>query len=325
MEPQNLSQSYKKKTLLTADELISHLKKKGITFKYISEESARSFLEEHNYFFKLYAYRANYEKITKGAKKGQYIHLDFSFLQELSTLDCHLRYLIVEMCLTLEHALKVMLIKDIEANPDEDGYSVVSKWNKRVQNGKTRIQNIESQAKSGYCRDLIRKNHGHDYPIWVICEIISFGDLCKLIQTYDKMYPNRLHFNPTLVFQVKNLRNAAAHSNCLINNLRQNMITSKSSQGSVISKEVSRIHQISKRTRIDCLSNQQVYDFTALLYLFFRVVQSTAIKQITYKNLLNLFIHRMRKRKRYFRDNALIYGRYRFIIYVIRNICRPRY
>lgn len=317
MEPQNLSQEYKKKTLLTADELISHLKKKGITFKHTSEESARSFLEEHNYFFKLYAYRANYEKILNGVKKGQYIHLDFSYLQELSTLDCHLRYLIVEMCLTLEHALKVMLIRDIEANPDEDGYSVVAKWNTTDPRGKTRIQNIESHAKSSYCKELIRKNHGHDYPVWVVCEIMSFGDLCKLIQTYNKMYPHRIGFNPKLLTNVKNLRNAAAHSNCLINNLRPDAKVSNTLQGTKIHQEMSQVHSISKRTRITCLSNQVIYDFSALLYLFFIVVKSDPIKQKTYRSLVKLFSYRMRRNQEYFIDNALICMSYRFAIYAI--------
>ena len=47
------------KQLLTTSQLISHLKQKGITFKYISEDEAADFLDNHNYFFKLYAYRAN--------------------------------------------------------------------------------------------------------------------------------------------------------------------------------------------------------------------------------------------------------------------------
>lgn len=50
------------KQLLTTPQLISHLKRKGITFKYISEDEAADFLDNHNYFLKLYAYRANYQK-----------------------------------------------------------------------------------------------------------------------------------------------------------------------------------------------------------------------------------------------------------------------
>lgn len=310
---------YTKKRLLSADELIRHFDKKGITFQNVSREEARDFLENHNYFFKLYAYRANYEKVMSGEKEGQYIHLDFSYLKELSTIDCHLRYLIVELCLTLEHALKVMLIRDIEANPNEDGYSVVAEWNTKDHLGKTRIQKIESQAQSSYCKELIRKNHGHDYPVWVLCEIMSFGDLCKLVKTYDCMYPHRLGFNPKLLTNVKNLRNAAAHSNCLINNLRSDTEHSNIPQGSKIHQEISSIRAISQRTRLTCLSNQVIYDFSALLYLFFLVVKSDPIKKKAYHDLLKLFVHRMQKHKEYFADNALICMSYRFAIYSIRH------
>ncbi len=310
---------HKKKPLLTADELISHMDKKGITFRHMDREAARDFLENHNYFFKLYSYRANYEKASAGKNRGKYLRLDFSYLQELSTLDCHFRYLIVEMSLTLEHALKVMLLRDIETNPDEDGYKVVASWDKAA-DGSSRISRIESQMRTSYCRDLIQKNHGYDYPVWVVCELIPFGDLCKLLQKYDRMYPRRLPFNTNLLFNVRNLRNGAAHSNCLIYNLHPAADgTNKSrNQGSVVYHKVSQIRQISPRTRTDRLANHQVYDFCTLLYLFFLVVRSEPIKRKAYYSLIHLFVHRMRRHRKYFEDNTLICSTYRFTIYAIR-------
>ena len=77
---------------------------------------------------KLASYRENYPKYLTGSKIGQYINLDFAYLRELSTIDMHLRYLIIQMCLDLEHALKVSLIAHIESNPKEDGYELVRKF-----------------------------------------------------------------------------------------------------------------------------------------------------------------------------------------------------
>lgn len=77
---------------------------------------------------KLAAYRANYEKCPDGKRQGQYKKLDFGYLKGLSTIDMYLRYLIIEMCLDIEHAIKVRLIDDVTNNLVEDGYDIVRKF-----------------------------------------------------------------------------------------------------------------------------------------------------------------------------------------------------
>ena len=311
------------KQLLSTNDLIIHMKSKGITFQYDSEAEVADFLENHNYCFKLYAYRANYQKIKTGPRKGQYIHLDFAYLRELSVLDYHLRELILNMSLNIEHALKVILIKDIETNPLEDGYNLVSIWDarsaKNVPGLKSEIQKVEAQSRTSYCQNLIRKNHGHPYPIWVVCELISFGTLCKLIKTYDQLYPGRLPFDVNLLFHIRDIRNAAAHNNCLINDLSPARYAfNLSVQGTEITRHVASISQISKRTRIQKLSNKPIYDFVTLLYLFPKIVHSAKILKKTRSALLDLFLSRMVRHKKYFSSNATITTTYRFLIYVIR-------
>lgn len=113
------------KLLKTSDELISHMKIKGIKFNIVKEEDAKIFLQNNNYYMKLASYRANYDKHKSN---GEYINLDFAYLQELSTIDMHLRYLILQMCLDVEHALKTRLLKDMEDNPEEDGYDIIRRF-----------------------------------------------------------------------------------------------------------------------------------------------------------------------------------------------------
>lgn len=60
------------KQLLSIDELIEHMKKKGITFNEVSESDAKDFLQKNNYYMKLAAYRSNYEKCPTGKRVGQY-------------------------------------------------------------------------------------------------------------------------------------------------------------------------------------------------------------------------------------------------------------
>lgn len=53
------------KLLKTSDELISHMKIKGIKFDIAKEEDAKVFLQNNNYYMKLASYRANYDKQKK--------------------------------------------------------------------------------------------------------------------------------------------------------------------------------------------------------------------------------------------------------------------
>lgn len=116
------------KELLTNDQLLEHMKRKGIKFNIVSEDDAKEFLKHNNYYMKLAAYRTNYSKQTEECKtKGQYINLEFAYLKELSTIDMHLRYFILEMCLDIEHHLKIHLLNGLESEGD-DGYQLIRKF-----------------------------------------------------------------------------------------------------------------------------------------------------------------------------------------------------
>ncbi len=103
----------------TAHQLIQKMNsEKGISFKYTSKSQAETYLTDVNNYLRTAAYRKNYQKHTKGINTGKYINLDFAYLQELSTIDMHFRFIISKMCLDIEHALKVQILKDIENNPN---------------------------------------------------------------------------------------------------------------------------------------------------------------------------------------------------------------
>lgn len=57
-------------------------------------------------------------------------------------------------------------------------------------------------------------------------KLISFGDMVKLYEYYTERYPRHLK-DSELLYSIRDLRNATAHSNCLINKLQNR--TSKSS------------------------------------------------------------------------------------------------
>lgn len=83
---------------------------KGVSFNIIGEDEAESFLDNRNYFFKVKAFGKNYEKYyTEGDLKGRYVNLDFAYLVELSRLDKHLRSLVLDLTLDIEHYIKVRI------------------------------------------------------------------------------------------------------------------------------------------------------------------------------------------------------------------------
>mgnify|MGYP000428319387 CR=1 FL=1 len=109
------ARDHDKKPWLTPLEQIAHLRSKGVRFDLISETEACSYLAENNNYFRIRSYRTNFEKVTEGARKGQYANLDFKMLVDLSIVDMLLRNELFPMALDIEHFSKVRLLRAIEA------------------------------------------------------------------------------------------------------------------------------------------------------------------------------------------------------------------
>ena len=190
------------KPKLTAVQLVDKMKKKGITFKYITEEKAAEYLTDKNNYLRTAAYRKNYQKYNNGTNKGKYIDLDFSFLQELSTIDMHLRFLISKMCLDIEHDLKVRMLKNIETDPTTDGYDIVNTF---LSQNFYIVGKLEATSASPFTSDLIHKYFTiqrvynnqkgkkenkivayNDCPAWVLLEMLTFGDFIKFYEFYSQ-------------------------------------------------------------------------------------------------------------------------------------------
>lgn len=310
------------KILLSTDELIKHMKNKGITFNIVSENDAKIFLQNNNYYMKLASYRTNYPKYLSGAKAGQYINLDFAYLKELSTIDMHLRYLIIQMCLDIEHALKVSLITHIENNPLEDGYELIRKfigyinYNGQAQNEYI-LKKIRGHRSSDYCKDLIEKYYPY-FPVWVFVELISFGDLTYLIAFYDELYSEQI-VNNKFMNTVRDMRNAAAHSNCLINKLFE-PLNPKRQIDSVISNYVKNVPGISAKSRAKNLNYRVVYSFITMLYVYDSVVPDGKAKDKRYQEIQELFGKRMVQHADFFQSNNKITGIYEFMKKIVDSL-----
>lgn len=303
------------KTLLTVDKLIIHMDEKGIKFNIVNKDAAKAFLTNNNYYKKFSSYRKNYTQAPdlKGVKKYQ--NLEFAYLQELSRIDLRLRYLIMQVCLDIEHAMKVEILNNAVILGD-DGYKIVKKFLEKYSDVAKRIH---EHSTSPYCSDLITR-YEHNYPIWVILEVVSFGDLCKFFKCFSENF-KELFKNPDIVFNVRELRNAAAHSHCLINDLRNG----NAKPLPVISQFVSAISDIQSSTRKSRLSNHFINDFISTLYFYDFIVKSDGAKQHTYEEINSLFNNRMLRNKEYFLNNMPIKNTYNFTKKIVDKIINNAY
>ncbi len=297
--------------ITSPDEAIAIMKEKGIRFDIVTEEEAKQILTERNYYHKLMAYCDNYTKIQDGIHDGEYERLDFAYLKELSIIDMYLRYLLVHMCLDIEHHVKLMLIHDIEQNPAEDGYDIV----RRCDPNYSMRDQIVRQSVGSYSRDLIERYIPDlDIPVWSFCELTTFGDLYKLYKSYVTQYRGRPLPKYSLLKAIRNMRNNCAHNACLIFKLDKPNPHYKVSD---ISNVISKIPTISKNSRISYLSIPSIHDFAVVLYWYSQFIRSPGLLRTRKKELYHLFLVRLRENRQFFRDNDTLLGSYLFCIKLI--------
>lgn len=302
---------------MTIPQQIEYMRdQKGIQFNIVKEEQAALFLRDHTYYFKIKAFEKNYSKYTSGPKKGKYFELEFAYLQELSTLDMYLREIILSMTLDIEHYLKVRLLKDLSENEYEDGYSIVQEFF----SCQPKVPlSITEKARNSYCEGLVQK-YSESFAAWNIVEVLSFGDLVNFCDLYYSKYPDRT-INMGDFRIVKFLRNAAAHNNCLINNLSDNS-GNGFRQNRHANTFLATVEGISGKTKAKKMGNRSVHDFVVMLCCFQNIVSSPGVRQRQIGKLKALIDHRFLLHREYFAENKLLTSNYDFIKKVIDKIAQ---
>ncbi len=306
------------KPKLTISEQIAHLKNKGIKFELCSEDDALDYLTLNNNYFKIRAYRKNFEKCSYGEMKGKYLNLDFAMLKDFAIIDMRLRYVLLSMCLDIEHFEKVKLLRVISDSMN-DGYTIVNSYLDNLDMcGKKHIleNDINSRSKSSYCKGIINKYHDH-YPAWAFVEILSFGQFTYFLKfCADYFNDNDLKEDYYLLQSVRNIRNAAAHNNCIINNLSLN--TNSYAPNNKVLLFLSTIG-ISKDSRKRRMSNESVCEIVTLLYTHCSIVSSQGVMKARSQEIHNL-IDRFFKNINFYIGNDLITTTFNFLKKVVDNL-----
>jgi len=302
------------KPMLDTDGQIDHLIKKGVKFDYVSVDDARKYLEENNNYFRLRAYRKNFDRHPDGENKDKYIDLDFAMLVDLSVIDMRFRYVLLKLVLDVEHFAKVKLLKSV-SEKQKDGYQIVDDYFAKIkeldnEKGTNGLQILESELSRNennpYCGGIIKK-YKENYSIWAFVEVIPMGSFINFFEfCANRLDDKELKNIAYLLKTVKVLRNAAAHSNCLLHDMKAQDSIYKPHYH--MSKALSSISPFVKDKK---LKNERTREITTLLYTHSILVTSKGVHDRA-KNDLNDIIDRMYRNIGYYKGNDVITSNFEF-------------
>lgn len=303
------------KPKLSLDGQIEHLKEKGVLFNIMDEAEARDYLGQHNNYFKLTAYRKNYDKHPAGENKDKYINLEFAYLVDIAVIDMQLRYRIVHMALDLEHHTKLQLLRKMDEY-NEDGYQVVQDYIDSLDEKQRKIFDSEINRNKGniYCGDIIAKYEGA-FPVWAFIEIVPFG---RLVAFYgfcaDRFSDKSMKDTFYRLLTCKEIRNASAHSNCILNNLKAK--TAAHSTNAAVTLELMKIKGMNTNFRKNRMSNARIQQVVTLLYTHKDMVESEGIKRSESEDLKKI-MERVDKNYDFYNTNPMIKGTFDFLKLVV--------
>ncbi len=273
--------------MLTVEQQIAHMKSKGITFDLVTEEEAAAYLRTKCQFFRVYAYRRNFDRHVGGEFDGQYANLDFGHLKTLSSLDRKLRDVLLAMTLDVEHFAKVRLLAAAEDN-GEDGYAIMRAYRASLPDeDRSRIDGeLKTRKNDPYAGGIVRKYLG-DMPIWAFCEVVPFGIFTDLV----RFCASRWHDKDLedVHYQLKNsrqIRNAGAHGACVLNDV---VSPSPSTRPPATLVNAMNMHGIPRRLRTKWLRSRRMVQICSLLYLFSQIAPEGEVRSDCEAALASLF------------------------------------
>lgn len=302
------------KRWLTPQEQVQHLLSKGVQFDLWAEEDAEEYLRRNNSYFRLRSYRSNFAKRVGGKKDGQYIDLDFAMLVDLSIIDMYLRNELLPLTLDIEHFSKMALLGEIERY-GEDGYEIIkdflascerSEGNRRWN---VALDEISRGKYSPYTKGLVERHPENDYPVWEFFEVIPFGRFAYFVKFCSRRFEDRnLESLFYLLQSVKGLRNACAHNNCIINDMKAGDSTHKP-RASVL-RALGGIG-IGKAARQTKMSNERFQQIATTMYLHRHLASEGVIEHRA--EHLERFVERMAKHRDYYAPGSLVSTGFAFI------------
>ena len=303
------------KMLLNIDEQIAYLKKKGIEFKCCSEKEARDYLQCNNYYFKLTSYRKNYEKYQEGENKGKYLSLDFAYLKDLAIIDMRFRKLALVLSIDLEHYVKHKILRKAEET-GEDGYKIVEEFRDSMEPDQQNYfdKEMERSKQSIYCEHLYHKYEKH-MSLWGMLELIPFGRVASFYLFCAQRFPKEKEMREEayMLRSCQKLRNAAAHNNCIFNELCPR--NRKQAPNRMVMQALKRYAVRGYKQR---MTNERMIHIVTLLFMYKQVITSEGVLRHA-TGQLHEFRCRMMQNSTYYEKNMMIRANLEFLNEVIEK------
>lgn len=223
----------------------------------------------------------------------------------------------------------MLLLEKLENDASEDGYVMVDNF---LNNNPYIVGKIEATSASPFTGNLINKYFtvqrvyntqkgkkenkivSFDCPVWVLMELLSFGDFIYFYEYYYGL-KGEMPVDISMINLVKSLRNGCAHNNCIISDLNPGSSTAPAA----IYRIIKTMPDINKNQRQNKLSCRAVLEFISMLCVYNMVV-SEKVKKHRISELKQLFDVRIKEKKGYFKKNQLITSTYDFVYKVIKNL-----
>lgn len=298
------------KKKLGFSEQIEFLKNKNITIDSdnigdnADEKEVREILEKRNSLFKLKTFSSGYDKDCE----DKYIDLDFKTLHRFNILDTSFRALVLEISLMCEHLLKVKINYLCSTNSKDDGYEVVQGYF-HEKGFPSEFVRYKRKNKNYYMANFMNRyaNKIGEMAVWNLLEILTFSETIDFYNFYLD-YFNKKTLRIFELKPVKSLRNAAAHNNCILHLLGEDMYMLEMDKE--YSKNIKKFldkHNMSQ----DIGRMFLIHDFLCLIYLVNKICPKGQLKEYAKKHTYDFF--EKFEKKEWFKYPDSIKERYEFI------------
>lgn len=327
------------KPKMNSAELVDKMIEKGIIIEPHTKEYVEKYLLESNNFLRLCSYRKLYDKYPCGINQGKYINLNFDQLRATAILDMNIRKHIFSMCIDIEHSLKLRILQDFE-KCNNDGYELIQDFFKTRSGGKVALD-IAKKRESLYLNKLAGKyiypktddsvysvslyNNGKqieyavDVPIWIMLEMITFGDLISFYKFFyprEHTYVAETPIPENILFNVKNMRNACAHNNCILATLYKKTKKIDPRMRAFIDSLDIDIGNDGKKTRLKC---RIISEIVCVLYSL-KELASQDVASYDFQEFSNVLKHFEQKYIHHFAQNSLVFANFIFFKKVVDKL-----